>query len=232
MCVAHFQVFFVIYLQDPSMSPSSLMSTVDPDPVMVCDLMEGRDSFLTMARERNLEFSSLRRVKYSTMVMLYNVARRLSIQKCIQSLDHACQCQDMTCKLQSCIKMKRVIRHTRDCRLCNNGNCSICKQFVALCLFHARQCDENQCSVPLCSNIKQKLKKQQIEYQIHENRLTMIEMRAHSAAPTPSTHMAPSSVPSTPHRMQQKPPSTSPHPEFQVYGMWINLYTYHILQIV
>ena len=73
VCVAHFQVFFVIYLQDPSISPSSLMSTVDPDPVMVCDLMEGRDSFLTMAQERHLEFSSLRRVKYSTMVMLYEL---------------------------------------------------------------------------------------------------------------------------------------------------------------
>ena len=49
------------------------MSTVDPDPVMVCDLMEGRDPFLTMARERHLEFSSLRRIKYSTMVMLYEL---------------------------------------------------------------------------------------------------------------------------------------------------------------
>ena len=85
-------------------------------------------------------------------------ARKQSIQKCIQSLI-ACQYRDVTCKLQSCIKMKRVIQHTRDCRLCNNGNCSICKQFVALSLFHARECNENQCSVLLCSNIKQKLKK-------------------------------------------------------------------------
>ena len=85
-------------------------------------------------------------------------ARKQSIQKCIQSLVHACQCRDVTCKLESCIKMKRVIRHTRDCRLRNSGNCSICKQFVALCLFHARNCNENQCSVPLCSNIKQQLK--------------------------------------------------------------------------
>ena len=87
-------------------------------------------------------------------------ARKQSIEKCIQSLVHACQCRDMTCKIESCIKMKRVIRHTRDCRLRNNGDCTICKQFVALCLFHASNCNENQCSVPLCSNIKQKLKKQ------------------------------------------------------------------------
>ena len=191
------QEFFIIYLQDPSISPSALMSTVDPDPVMVCDLMEGRDSFLTMARERHLEFSSLRRVKYSTMVMLYEL-RKLSIQFCNKSLVHASQCRDMTCKLQSCIKMKRVIRHTRDCRLRNYGNCSICKQFVALLLFHARNCNENQCSVLLCSNIKLKLKRQRIEHQIHENCLTMrrmIEIRAHSAALLLSTHVAPSPSP-------------------------------------
>ena len=124
-------------------------------------------------------------------------ARKQSIQKCIQSLVHACQCHDMTCKLQSCIKMKRLIRHTRDCRLRNNGNCSICKQFVALCLFHARSCNENQCLVPLCSNVKQKLKKQRIEQQTHQDRLIMhqmVEMRAHSGAPTPSTHVALSPV--------------------------------------
>ena len=108
-------------------------------------------------------------------------ARKQSIQKLIQSLVHACQCRDMTCDLQSCIKMKRVIRHTRDCRLRNNGNCSICKQFVALCLFHARNCNESQCSVPLCSNIKQKLK---IEHHIHQDHLTarrMVEMKVHSS---------------------------------------------------
>ena len=120
-------------------------------------------------------------------------ARKRSIQKCIQSLVHACQCRDMTCKLQSCIKMKRVIRHARDCRNTrDNGNRSICKQFVALCLFHARDCNESQCLVPFCSNIKQRLKKQQIEHYIHQERLTarrMLEMRGYSSgAPTPSIH--------------------------------------------
>ena len=142
-------------------------------------------------------------------------ARKQSIQKCIQSLVHACQCRDVTCKLQSCIKMKRVIRHTRDCRLRNNGNCSICKQFVALCLYHARNCKESRCSVPLCSNIKQKLEKQRREQQIHQDRLIMrrmVEMRAHSGAPTPSAHVAASPAPNTPRRAQQKSPSESPHP--------------------
>ena len=79
------QVFFVIYLNDPKLSPSALFSTKDPDPVMMCDLMEGRDLFLTMARERHLEFSSLRRVKYSTMVMLYELHNQCSVASIVDT---------------------------------------------------------------------------------------------------------------------------------------------------
>ena len=140
-------------------------------------------------------------------------ARKQSIQKCIQSLVHAYQCRDMTCKLENCIKMKRVIRHTRDCILRNNRNCSICRQFVTLCLFHARNCNKNQCSVSLCSNIKQKLKEQQIEHQIHQDCLIMrrmVEMRLHSEALTPTTHIAPSA------------PSISD--EYSANTSWLSLY--------
>jgi hypothetical protein len=35
--------------------------------------MDGRDAFLTMARDKHYEFSSLRRCKYSTLVMLYEL---------------------------------------------------------------------------------------------------------------------------------------------------------------
>ena len=35
--------------------------------------MDGRDSFLTMARDQHLEFSSLRRCKYSSLAMLYEL---------------------------------------------------------------------------------------------------------------------------------------------------------------
>lgn len=45
----------------------------DPDVLLQCDLMDGRDAFLTMAREKHFEFSSLRRARYSTMSMLYEL---------------------------------------------------------------------------------------------------------------------------------------------------------------
>ena len=42
----------------------------DPDPLLTCDLMDGRDAFLTLARDKHWEFSSLRRCKWSSMCML------------------------------------------------------------------------------------------------------------------------------------------------------------------
>lgn len=42
-----------------------------------------------------------------------NEARKLSIQRCIHSLVHACQCRDANCRLTSCLKMKRVVTHTK-----------------------------------------------------------------------------------------------------------------------
>lgn len=203
--------------------------------------MDGRDAFLTMAREKHYEFSSLRRAKYSTMAMLYELhnqgqdkfvytcnsckghvetryhctvcddfdlciqcydkdghihkmeklgldlddgsspsdqkqanpqeARKLSIQRCIQSLVHACQCRDANCRLPSCQKMKRVVTHTKVCKRKTNGGCPICKQLIALCCYHAKHCQETKCPVPFCSNIKHKLKQQQLQQRLQQAQL-------------------------------------------------------------
>lgn len=203
--------------------------------------MDGRDAFLTMARDRHYEFSSLRRAQFSTLCMLWELhnqgqdkfvytcnhckghvetryhctvcddfdlcivcydkeghphkmeklgldlddgsspgdtkqanpqeARKLSIQRCIQSLVHACQCRDANCRLPSCQKMKRVVTHTRNCKRKTNGGCSICKQLIALCCYHAKHCQEIKCLVPFCSNIKHKLKQQQLQQRLQQAQL-------------------------------------------------------------
>lgn len=51
-------------------SANSLPPIIEPDPLIPCDLMDGRDAFLTLARDKHLEFSSLRRAMWSTMCML------------------------------------------------------------------------------------------------------------------------------------------------------------------
>ena len=68
-------------------------------------------------------------------------ARKKSIQRCIQSLVHACQCKDANCRLQSCQKMKRIVGHTKTCKRKTNGVCPICKQLIALCFHHAKHCN-------------------------------------------------------------------------------------------
>uniref|UniRef100_A0A452T4C7 histone acetyltransferase n=1 Tax=Ursus maritimus TaxID=29073 RepID=A0A452T4C7_URSMA len=65
----HKEVFFVIHLHAGPVI-NTLPPIVDPDPLLSCDLMDGRDAFLTLARDKHWEFSSLRRSKWSTLCML------------------------------------------------------------------------------------------------------------------------------------------------------------------
>ena len=83
----HKEVFFTIRLHS-AQSAASLSAITDPDPQMSCDLMDGRDAFLTTAREKHLEFSSLRRCKYSTLAMVYELHTQVPIILvfCIQYL--------------------------------------------------------------------------------------------------------------------------------------------------
>jgi E1A/CREB-binding protein len=68
----HKEVFFTIRLVTPQ-TASSVQNTEikDPDPLIASELMDGRDTFLTKAREEHWEFSSLRRSKYSTMCLCH-----------------------------------------------------------------------------------------------------------------------------------------------------------------
>ncbi|KAJ8934660.1 hypothetical protein NQ318_017026 [Aromia moschata] len=260
----HKEVFFVIRLHSVQ-SAASLKPIQDPDPFINCDLMDGRDAFLTLAREKHYEFSSLRRAKYSTMSLLYELhnqgqdkfvytcnsckkpvetryhctfcedfdlcvqcyekeghphkmeklglglddgsspseskanpgeARKLSIQRCIQSLVHACQCRDANCRLPSCQKMKRVVTHTKVCKRKTNGGCPICKQLIALCCYHAKHCQETKCPVPFCSNIKHKLKQQQLQQRLQQAQLLRRRMAVMSrTAPTANALPGANNVP-------------------------------------
>ncbi|EDV20569.1 uncharacterized protein TRIADDRAFT_60973 [Trichoplax adhaerens] len=224
----HKEVFFVIRLYSVE-EAKEVPDIKDPDLVMSCDLMDGRDAFLTLAREKHFEFSSLRRAKYSTIAMLVELhnqgqdrfvytcnncsnhvetryhcsicddfdlclscydkfghehkmeklgldlgnecngddksrnpqeSRRLSIQRCVWSLQHACTCPG--CDVKSCNKMKWIVQHSKNCKTKNSG-CHVCKQLIALCCYHAKTCNDNHCPVPFCSSIKQKLRMQQMQ---------------------------------------------------------------------
>ncbi|UYV79933.1 CREBBP [Cordylochernes scorpioides] len=96
----HKEVFFVIRLHPASEVPN-LPPTSDPDSFFNCELMDGRDAFLTLARDKHYEFSSLRRTKFSTMAMLYELHNqgqdRFVCNKCKNNVEtghHCTVCDD------------------------------------------------------------------------------------------------------------------------------------------
>uniref|UniRef100_A0A667Z649 histone acetyltransferase n=1 Tax=Myripristis murdjan TaxID=586833 RepID=A0A667Z649_9TELE len=278
----HKEVFFVIHLHAGPVI-NTLPPIMDPDPLLTCDLMDGRDAFLTLARDKHWEFSSLRRCKWSTMCMLvelhnqgqdrfvytcneckhhvetrwhctvcedfdlcincYNTkghehqmvkwglgldddnnsqsaeaskspqeSRRLSIQRCIQSLVHACQCRNANCSLPSCQKMKRVVQHTKGCKRKTNGGCPVCKQLIALCCYHAKHCQENKCPVPFCLNIKHKLRQQQLQHRLQQAQMMRRRMATMAGRGMPLPSPPTSAAPGTPNSGQQPNTPQTPQP--------------------
>ena len=236
------EIFFVIRLHKHG-ATASLPPITDPDALISSELMDSRDSFLQMAREKHLEFSSLRRAKFSTLVMLYElhnegrqsflytcnvckdqietrwhcnecdeydlcnrcykrenhphpmeqyglgieeegsnangessgrpvgtVDRKSSLLSCITALIHANQCRDANCRLSTCLQMKRVLAHLRACPKRSSGACSLCKQLISMCCLHAKTCTSEQCSVPLCAQLKDRFRQQQIQKRRQQNK--------------------------------------------------------------
>lgn len=285
----HKEVFFVVRLHSVH-SAASLGSVNDPDQLISCELMDGRDNFLSTARERHWEFSSLRRAKWSTLALCYELhtqgqdkftytcnscknnnalwhcttcedfdlcqqcysqtthphkmeqqksllqddsgsggeqasqnSRTESIQRCVQSLVHSCQCRDANCRRMTCHKMKRVVMHTRQCKRRQTGPCTVCKQLIALCCYHAKHCQEQQCPVPFCPNIRQKLAEQAAQLKKKRDRemIRRIQLMGGGGGPGPSGAGGPASPssggqqetpPVAPVQFHHQQPQPSVHP--------------------
>ncbi|OAF69758.1 hypothetical protein A3Q56_02475 [Intoshia linei] len=114
----HKDVFFVIYLVDKesfkrNSKEFKSVKIIDPDPLINCDLMDGRDPFLSMCRERHLEFSSLRRAKFSSIITNYELMVQGSFYNCnrcktnIETRYHCTTCDDF----DLCIICYRIVGH-------------------------------------------------------------------------------------------------------------------------
>lgn len=91
----HNGVFFVVRL-----APTPLPETLDPDPLVHCELVELRDNLICLAREKHFEFSSYRRTKFSSIMILYelhNQRDEYTCNACSTSIDaryHCATCDD------------------------------------------------------------------------------------------------------------------------------------------
>ncbi len=87
--------------------------------------------------------------------------KKQSIEKSIKFLVHAIQCELTYCKQPSCIKMKRVLTHTSECRLMKLGRwklCQACNNFMLLCQSHAKTCQKNDCPITGCNRVKRNMR--------------------------------------------------------------------------
>ena len=250
----------------------------DTDALIQCDLMDTRDAFLNFARDKHYEFSSLRRAKFSTMALLYELhtstsdkftyncnscrqqceiryhctvcedfdlcekcynteskhehrmersvpsfvdvnqdgehhtlnsndkslassqlQRQQSMQRCIEALLHAVNCRNANCVNRSCFRYKRVIQHTKECKG-KNSQCNVCKQVIFLCWYHAKSCNDQNCQVPFCTNLKTKIQKQRAtSLQTDRRRMqAMMQQRTNTMSTSQSTSSSSSSSSSQP----------------------------------
>ena len=73
--------------------------------------------------------------------------------------------------------MKRILRHTRECKLRMTHSCNICKQFLVLCYTHAKSCTDSKCPVPVCARLKKNIREQQAAQRRRNDRFTYKRMQ-------------------------------------------------------
>lgn len=59
-------------------------------------------------------------------------------------LKHSCRCRDRSCKIPMCIKIRRVIGHTKVCHRKVNSS-FVCKEILSFICNHVKMCKENDC---------------------------------------------------------------------------------------
>ena len=79
------------------------------------------------------------------------------LEECLSSLLHSCRCSG--CPSQVCMRIRKVIRHARECR--RRDSCLMCRNLIRLSLDHARRCERDRCPVPFCFALKRDLRKRE-----------------------------------------------------------------------
>ena len=171
MMEKHKESFFVVRLRNPISNPPAL---TDTDPLIQCDLMESRDAFLSFARDKHCEFSSLRRAKYSTMVSLIELhsatADKISYtcNACRQQCDvryrcTVCEDYDLCTKCYSTIKHEhRMDRSDESTDTTTNSETTVniqqqrqlTMQRMIETIRHAVQCRNANCIFKNCAPCK------------------------------------------------------------------------------
>jgi E1A/CREB-binding protein len=82
------------------------------------------------------------------------------------------------CSSSNCVKMKSYLKHSSSCRIKVQGGCQICKRIWMLLRVHAQKCKDQNCPIPQCNAIREKLRQLQKQQQAMDDR-RRLEMNRH-----------------------------------------------------
>ncbi|KAJ0409295.1 hypothetical protein ATCC90586_007573 [Pythium insidiosum] len=95
--------------------------------------------------------------------------RAKNVRLHMQLLVHASGC-DGSCGSGNCEKMKELMRHGAQCKQRALGGCTVCRRVWALLQLHARQCRQYECKVPRCHDLREHVRKLQLQQQLMDDR--------------------------------------------------------------
>lgn len=96
--------------------------------------------------------------------------RAKNVRLHMQLLVHSSSCADGNCGSSNCEKMKELMRHGSICKQRAYGGCTICRRVWALLQLHARQCRQFECKVPRCHDLREHVRKLQLQQQLMDDR--------------------------------------------------------------
>lgn len=64
-------------------------------------------------------------------------------------------------EIELCTWLRRGIMHVRSCTEKVANRCVICKKVVSICCYHSKYCEDEECLVPFCVDIKGKMRERE-----------------------------------------------------------------------
>jgi E1A/CREB-binding protein len=104
--------------------------------------------------------------------------RQRNLMLHIQLIEHASRCNSKACSSTNCAKMKSYLQHARVCKVKVQGGCRVCKRIWTLLRIHAQKCKDNNCPIPQCTAIREKMRQLQKQQQAMDDR-RRLEMNRH-----------------------------------------------------
>merc|ERR1719362_1613705 len=127
-----------------------------------------------------VENSSTGSSSASTLTDTQRKERKRNIQLHIQLIEHASMCVSRDCTSANCMKMKEYLNHGNKCKHKVAGGCKICKRIWTLLRYHAHNCKNNNCTIPQCLAIRERIRLLANQQQAMDDRRRQ-EMNRHYA---------------------------------------------------